>query len=768
MSNNEYGNVTTIRHEYYRRQKILKTTNRIHFLKECLEEQVLPKSAPKQLRSDEHPFSASARSYIEEGIQNLQNRLIVLKDGSGVTQLPSDLVRELNLQSFKHRELLKCKLARLCDASSWKNAGNKELINNLSSYELTTTEREALSLGLKFSIGRNDRSFLDIITSNYHESDNDVEKGFKQGMLACFAAAARTVPLSLPRRYFLALQSLGKNADIFISTADKGGGVVIIDTVDYLGKMQDLLSDDTVYKRVHPGTADSEALRFNKEARRILKRSEKGKGLLCLLEDHPVPPRMRGLPKTHKAGVPMRPITSGIGSAPHRLAKRLAVPLSGSLGSISGSHLKNSGDLLGRIKELDVQGMGMASFDVKSLFTNVSVSGALEAARRVVDLLDVDALPIPKRDFMKLVSLCLNFGFFTFNGEEFKQVSGLAMGSPLSAVLACLYMETLEEDHFKQILGEGSVWLRYVDDVLVFVPDDTDLDRVLNRLNSVEQSIQFTIEREHERQLPFLDVMINRERATLTFSVYRKPTNKDDMIHFYSGHSMKTKTGVALGFFLRAYRICSPKFIGEELGRIIEDFRRVKFPLGVLIRLKHKAKRIYSRNDRPRDKKEISLTLPNSHLAEEVRKVFHGQLRLTTTSGLRACDMVQRKPTKTSGKRKDTDPRVVYKIPCGGCNRAYFGESGRGIEQRIKEHKADLRYHRTTNSFVMHVDTDSHLPDWCRAETLHRGLNKRKRRALEAAYITTEENINISQGYFKLSKSAARLIRGILDFGTGM
>ena len=73
------------------------------------------------------------------------------------------------------------------------------------------------------------------------------------------------------------------------------------------------------------------------------------------------------------------------------------------------------------------------------------------------------------------------------------------MGSPLSAFLACLYMETLEEDHFKQILGEGSVWLRYVDDVLVFVPDDTDLDRVLNRLNSVEQSIQFTIEREHER-----------------------------------------------------------------------------------------------------------------------------------------------------------------------------------------------------------------------------------------------------------------------------
>ena len=234
MSNNEYGNVTTIRHEYYRRQKILKTTNQLHFLKECLEEQVLPKSAPNQLRSDEHPFTASARCYVEEGINNLQNRLTVLKDGSRVIQLPCDLVRELNLESFKHRELLKCKLARLCETSSWKNAGNEDLINNLSSYELSATEREALSLGLKFSTGKNDRSFLDIITSNYRESDNDVEKGFKQGMLACFAAAAKAAPLTLPRRYFLALQSLGKNADIFISTADKGGGVVIIDTGDYI------------------------------------------------------------------------------------------------------------------------------------------------------------------------------------------------------------------------------------------------------------------------------------------------------------------------------------------------------------------------------------------------------------------------------------------------------------------------------------------------------------------------------------------------------
>ena len=64
--------------------------------------------------------------------------------------------------------------------------------------------------------------------------------------------------------------------------------------------------------------------------------------------------------------------------------------------------------------------------------------------------------------------------------------------------------------------------------------------------------------------------------------------------------------------------------------------------------------------------------------------------------------------------------------------------------------------------------SDSHLPNWGRAETSHRGLNKRNRRALEVAYIITGENINISWGYFKLSRTVARPIRGILRFDTGI
>ncbi|XP_076037188.1 uncharacterized protein LOC143022726 [Oratosquilla oratoria] len=129
----------------------------------------------------------------------------------------------------------------------------------------------------------------------------------------------------------------------------------------------------------------------------------------------------------------MRPITSGIGSAPHRLAKRLAKPLSNALGSISQAHLKNSTDLINRLNNVDFKGKEMASFDVKALFTSVPKEGAMEAVKEAVDKISENELPVSKSDYIKLISLCVSFDPFTFSGNVYRQHQGLAMGSPLSA-----------------------------------------------------------------------------------------------------------------------------------------------------------------------------------------------------------------------------------------------------------------------------------------------------------------------------------------------
>lgn len=124
-----------------------------------------------------------------------------------------------------------------------------------------------------------------------------------------------------------------------------------------------------------------------------------------MLAESPRAPSMRILLKTHKAGVPLRPIISDIGSAPHRLAKLLAKPLSSLLGTIGDSHLTNSGDLLNRIRDYDLTGKQLVSFEVTALFTNVPIQDVIDAVTRAPSGAQNLKLPLPKDDSIRLVNL---------------------------------------------------------------------------------------------------------------------------------------------------------------------------------------------------------------------------------------------------------------------------------------------------------------------------------------------------------------------------
>lgn len=53
---------------------------------------------------------------------------------------------------------------------------------------------------------------------------------------------------------------------------------------------------------------------------------------------------------------------------------------------------------------------------------------------------------------------------------------------------------------------------------------------------------------------------------------------------------------------------------------------------------------------------------------------------------------------------------IVYKIPCNGYQRTYFGETAHGSERRLTEHKAYLRQHGTSYALVVHMGEKGHLP----------------------------------------------------------
>ena len=82
-----------------------------------------------------------------------------------------------------------------------------------------------------------------------------------------------------------------------------------------------------------------------------------------------------------------------------------------------------------------------------------------------------------------------------------------------------------------------------------------NLPNIIKKLNKVESTINFTHEIEINKTLPFLDILIHNTDNYPLFSVYRKPTDKGDLINFYSDHNNHIKTGMIIGFYLRARRI---------------------------------------------------------------------------------------------------------------------------------------------------------------------------------------------------------------------
>ena len=100
----------------------------------------------------------------------------------------------------------------------------------------------------------------------------------------------------------------------------------------------------------------------------------------------------------------------------------------------------------------------------------------------------------------------------------------------------------------------------------------------------MEPSIKFTHELEQNHTLPFLDTLIINNNNILEFKVYHKNTNKNDYIHFYSHHNNKIKSGIIIGFFLRALRICNKKYLEEEFNIIEKSFLKLQFPLNFINR----------------------------------------------------------------------------------------------------------------------------------------------------------------------------------------
>ena len=114
----------------------------------------------------------------------------------------------------------------------------------------------------------------------------------------------------------------------------------------------------------------------------------------------------------------------------------------------SHHHITSTQDFVEQARHIKLEpGECLSSYDVSALFTSVPVDPALNIIK---DLLDKDTTLKERTcygswNIILLLEFCLKNTYFSFQGQFYEQVEGAAMGSPVSPIVANLYMEYLEQ-----------------------------------------------------------------------------------------------------------------------------------------------------------------------------------------------------------------------------------------------------------------------------------------------------------------------------------
>ena len=141
------------------------------------------------------------------------------------------------------------------------------------------------------------------------------------------------------------------------------------------------------------------------------------------------------------------------------------------------------------------------------------------------------------------------------------------MGSPVSPIVANLYMEAFEQRAITTAVNPPRIWKRYVDDTFI-IQHEIHKEEFLQHIISVDPTIQFIIEEtRHDGFIPFLDTMLTPQTdGTSTTGVYRKLNHTDLYTQWDSHHNLTCKYNVINTLTHRAKAVCStPQLLYKEL-----------------------------------------------------------------------------------------------------------------------------------------------------------------------------------------------------------
>ena len=229
----------------------------------------------------------------------------------------------------------------------------------------------------------------------------------------------------------------------------------------------------------------------------------------------------------------------------------------------------------------------------------------------------------------------------------------------------------------------------------------------LNYLNSKHVNIKFTIEKEINNTLPFLDVNINKQNeGNFLTNIFHKKSYSGLLTNYLSFTPISYKLALLKTLIHRTFKICNNWTIFHlDIEKLKKTLMRNRYPLKVI---ENEIKKYLNNlhniktkdNITTNDKQTFYFKLPfigetSIHTKKKIRKLcktFCKKAEITLS--FNSCKINSFMSTKTCSPSY-LNSFVVYYFICGNCNIDYVGQTKRHFSVRIGEH--------------LHTDKQSHI-----------------------------------------------------------
>ena len=177
-----------------------------------------------------------------------------------------------------------------------------------------------------------------------------------------------------------AIKSQATNEKITIKPVDKGGKILIQDTMDFIKECERQLNDTTYYERLNSNSTK----KLNNNIKSKLEKGVQDGNISpadfeILYNSDPRISNFYTLPKIHKTNNPGRPIVNSIGSITEKISAYVDENIK-HLSKLVLSYLKDTGHFLNIIKDICIDEEDLlVTMDVSSLYTNIRHQDGIEA-----------------------------------------------------------------------------------------------------------------------------------------------------------------------------------------------------------------------------------------------------------------------------------------------------------------------------------------------------------------------------------------------------